>query len=398
MKELLRTKLWPIRPIQYNLTILFTLTANASCFLYCPESLAQVQTLAPILPMAAIDRLFVATTIELSWFAPSFLEQIPPTQINQIIAQLKAALGEYKGVRPEGKEYLVLFSRGTVPTAIALNAQGQISGLLFRPARSAAATLDEAVGALVGLPGKVALLVIEDGKTLVAKNHEVPLAVGSAFKLAVLAALQRQIREGKHSYHEVVELKPLWKSLPSGILQDWPDGAPLTLGTLATLMISKSDNTATDALIAVVGTQAVERESLRNRPFLTTRSAFVLKSDANKALLERYRSAAEEQKREVLRKTLELPLPSATEFGSELKAPDVEWFFTAEELCSLMEQMKEVPALAINPGPAGHGDWQKVAFKGGSEAGVINLTTRLQAKNGRRYCVSATWNGDEVGV
>ena len=42
--------------------------------------------------------------------------------------------------------------------------------------------------------------------------------------------------------------------------QDWPKGAPVTLHTLATLMISISDNTATDQLIAIVGRDAIAEE------------------------------------------------------------------------------------------------------------------------------------------
>ena len=40
-------------------------------------------------------------------------------------------------------------------------------------------------------------------------------------------------------------------SLPSGITQSWPAGSPVTLQTLATLMISISDNTATDTLVTL---------------------------------------------------------------------------------------------------------------------------------------------------
>ena len=41
-------------------------------------------------------------------------------------------------------------------------------------------------------------------------------------------------------------------------------------------------------------------------------------------------------------------------------------------------------------------DWQHIAFKGGSESGVINLTTWLVGQSGMNYCVIATWNNDEV--
>ena len=80
--------------------------------------------------------------------------------------------------------------------------------------------------------------------------------MGSAFKLGVLKALKEQIAGGRHSWDEVAELTAPDLSLPSGIIQGWPMGAPLTLHSLAALMISISDNTATDVLMRVVGRAA----------------------------------------------------------------------------------------------------------------------------------------------
>jgi hypothetical protein len=46
----------------------------------------------------------------------------------------------------------------------------------------------------------------------------------------------------------------------------------------------------------------------------------------------------------------------------------------------------------INPGVAFRKDWTQVAFKGGSEIGVLNLTTSVTGKDGTRYCAAASWN------
>ncbi|MAN63416.1 MAG: serine hydrolase, partial [Parvibaculum sp.] len=48
--------------------------------------------------------------------------------------------------------------------------------------------------------------------------------------------------------------------------------------------------------------------------------------------------------------------------------------------------------MQINPGLARKEDWQSVSYKGGGDSGVFNLTTGLVAKDGIRYCISATWN------
>jgi beta-lactamase class A len=358
--------------------------------------LAQLQPSNQLMtPKAAIERLFTSKQIQTDWFTPTFLQQVPVSP-QQIIKSLKTALGAYQGVQEVGEDYLIIFDRGSVPTKIVLDASGRISGLLFEAPRAKLSSLNEAIAQFKTLPGKVSLLVLEDNQERAALNAKTPLAVGSAFKLAVLEALKGEIASGKRSWSDIVELQPHWKSLPSGILQNWPDGSRLTVETLAALMISQSDNTATDSLIHWVGKAAIEAVTSRNRPFLTTRELFLLKTDQNEALLQRYRTGNEAQRRTVLDEVNQLPPPELTAIGSSPKALDVEWFFTTQELCSLIEKVSDLPLMSINPGVANAKDWQRLAFKGGSEPGVLNLTTWLLAKSGKRYCVAATWNHDKA--
>lgn len=133
-------------------------------------------------------------------------------------------------------------------------------------------SLEQIVQKIRALPGQTSLLV-RGNQEIVAYNADQPLAVGSAFKLLVLQALRQQIQAGQHQWDEVVRLKPEWKSLPSGLLQTWPSGTPITLQSLATLMISLSENTATDALIDIVGRETLEELFPRNQPFLTNLSS-----------------------------------------------------------------------------------------------------------------------------
>ena len=361
--------------------------------------LAQIETIdKTISPKAALERLFTSEQIKPEWFAPEFLAPVPIEQVRQIIAVLKIQLGGYEGVENNGQDYLVKFNQALVPVKIVLNKQGQISGLLFEPPQAKLINLKDAIAKFQALPGKVSFLV-QEGKTIQAElNSKTPLAVGSAFKLAVLKALKSEIASGKLTWKDVVQLQPNLKSLPSGMLQTWPDNAYLTVETLAALMISLSDNTATDILINLIGRQPIELVSPRNRPFLTTREAFVLKGSQNRNLLKRYRTSKEAQRRAILQELTRKPLPNVNEFEQTANpvALDVEWFFTAEELCELMEQVADLPLMNINPGVTNAQDWQRVAFKGGSEPGVINMTTWLQAKNGKNYCVVATWNNNDA--
>ncbi|MBD2515738.1 serine hydrolase [Nostoc sp. FACHB-973] len=360
------------------------------------QMLTQTESISP---KAALERLFTSQKIQNEWFTPDFLAQVPIEKLRQIIDELKNQLGTYESVQNNLQDYLVIFSQGSVPTKIVLNSKGQISGLFFEQPQIKFMSLEEATNKFQELPGKVSFLV-QEGKTIqAALNTKMPLAVGSAFKLAVLKALKSEIASGKRTWKDVVQLQPNWKSLPSGVLQTWPDGTYLTLQTLAAFMISISDNTATDILINLIGRESIELLSLRNRPFLTTREFFLLKSSQNENFLQRYRTSNEAERRAILKELSKKPLPDASEFGGgNPVALDIEWFFTAEELCGLIEQVADLPLLTINPGVAKAQDWQRIAFKGGSETGVFNMTTWLQGKNGKNYCVVATWNNSDAAV
>ncbi|NER49535.1 MAG: serine hydrolase [Symploca sp. SIO1A3] len=349
-------------------------------------------TAMPLSPQLTLEQLFTTPQIQKEWFAPSFLNQISLTQVEQIIENIENTLGSYQEVQVDGSDYLIVFEQGIVPTKLVLDSNNQISGLLFQAPISQGMSLKVAKEMFRSLPGKVSFLVLEDNSQLAALRTNQPLAVGSAFKLAVLKALKQQIDGGILAWDDVVKLEEEQKSLPSGMLQTWPDGSQLTVQTLATLMISVSDNTATDMLINVVGRDLIESFAPRNLPFLTTREAFVLKNPQNQSLLERYRQGNEASRREVINQLPSYPLPSVDIFNANTVAVDVEWFFSTKELCELMTTVADLPLMSINPGVARPNDWSRIAFKGGSEPGVLNLTTLLEAKNGKTYCVSATWN------
>lgn len=353
----------------------------------------------PITPQFALERLFTSSQLESQWFAPNFLAKVPLSQVEQVLTSLRE-LGTFESVQKSGTDYLVVFQKGSVPTQIVLDANGRISGLLFQNPRANISDLNQAVEEFKTLPGQVSFLVLENGSEKVAWNPDKPLAVGSAFKLAVLDALNEQIAVGQRSWSDVLELRAQWKSCPSGILQNWPYGIHLTLESLAALMISQSDNTATDALIDIVGRGAIELRAHRNHPFLTTREAFILKSNKNSELLRNYRTLNKAKRRVFLDEVNKYPLPELSDFDGNKVSLDIEWFFTVRELCELMEKVRSLPLMSINPGVAKPSDWERIAYKGGSELGVLNFTTWLQSKNGQTYFVVATWNNyaplDEV--
>ncbi|MEL6903291.1 MAG: serine hydrolase, partial [Cyanobacteria bacterium J06606_4] len=185
-------------------------------------------------PTEILSRLFTAPELQRAWFADSFLAQISLGEISQITQGIVGTLGNYQSIEDVDKGFVLTFERGTVPTHLALNNQGQITGLLFETPQLAARPLAEVVAELSDLPGDKHLLITRNGQQLAALNADQPLAVGSTFKLLILQALQTQIENGERQWDEVVSLREEWKSLPSGFLQTWPAGSQLTIETLAT--------------------------------------------------------------------------------------------------------------------------------------------------------------------
>ncbi|MEL6554936.1 MAG: serine hydrolase [Cyanobacteria bacterium J06621_11] len=347
-------------------------------------------------PTEILSRLFTEASLQRDWFADSFLVQISLAEISQITQGIVSSIGAYQSIEDVPNGFVLTFERGTVATHLALNPQGQITGLLFETPQLAGLSVEETLREMAALPGQVHVLATRGGREVAALNADEALAVGSTFKLLVLAELDAQIAAGKHQWNEVVTIKDEWKSLPSGFLQTWPAGSMVTLESLATLMISQSDNTATDHLLNIVGLEAVEARTGRNQPFLTTREAFVLKDPANRSLLRRWRRR--DEKRSILSALAALPLPAVSIFNEGPQSIDVEWFFTARELCDAMAAVADLPLMSINPGLIDADKWERVAFKGGSEPGVENFTTYLKEEvDSEPLCVTATWN-NEMGI
>jgi len=365
------------------------IAANA---LSVPPVHAQPQVTTRMTTQTTLESLFTGKTIGADRFTPGFLAQVPATQVMQITAGMTQSHGALAGIDTTENGFTLHFQHADVPARITLDADGRIAGLWFGLAQ-AHGDIATQVAAMEALPGRTTLLVLTDGRPIAAHEEATPLAVGSAAKLAILLALKQAVQQKRFAWDKVVPLDPAWKSLPSGQLQDWPDGTPITIATLAHLMISISDNTATDALIHLVGRDAVEAVSPRNAPFLTTRELFTLKTPETASLRAQWRSGDTATRRAILNRIADAPLPSPAALSQGI-THEVEWFMTAQELCSLLEATADLPSVGINPGLADRKDWQSIAYKGGSEIGVLNVSSRFTGKDGRVHCVVATWNGD----
>jgi hypothetical protein len=339
--------------------------------------------------IAVLEAVLAPGPLDLSLFGDAFLKAVPPAQLTPVIEQVRTTVGAVVTVTPKGgASYLIATATHEMLTDIYLDPDGKIAGLLLHPAVPTNRSIDELLAEMTALTPQAAYVVTRNGTTIYSSGADEALAVGSAFKLGVLKALNDEIVAGRRKWSDVVMLSAGDLSLPSGFLQTWPAGSPLTLHTLASLMISISDNTATDTLIHTLGPAAVEA-ALGAAPVLTTRQLFTLKGTP--ALKARYVAGDLVAKRQVLAEADALPLPPP----SAIMTPHdhgVEYYFSPATLCALIEVVGAIDVTQINPGAANKGDWAGVSFKGGSEIGVLNLTTLAVAKNGDRYCISASWN------
>ena len=325
-------------------------------------------------------------------YATQFERAVPLAVMHQILDQFAAQLGSFKQVKGGTNPYTLVFDEGTVTAYISLDGLNQVAGLQFTEVIIARLTLADAVKQIIDLDADTAILIRKNTETVVAHHADIPLAVGSAFKLGILAAVEDAVRENRLQWFQSVRLLSMWKSLPTGILQDWPTGSRLTIETLATLMISQSDNTATDALMSLVGRNSVGSYLSNSRPVLSTAEAFRLKNPANSDLLARYRTGSSAEKEKVLDQIKSRPLMEPGLLSGNPVAIDIEWFMTAHELASLIERLQVLPLMTVNAGLATKERWHRVAYKGGSEPGVLNLTTYLEDEDHNRYTVVVTVN------
>jgi beta-lactamase class A len=352
---------------------------------------AQAQPLSASDPGAALTRLFTEPTVQADWFDEALLAAVPAEQIEAIVDGLSAGFGPLRAVTEDGGKYTVELERADIPTDIALDPEGRIVALLFGGVVPHG-TVEEHVAAIAALPGETSVLVISDGEVTASHRPDATLAVGSVAKLAILKAVNYSVDNGALAWDQVVPFEDSWRSVGSGQIHAWPEGTPLTIGTLANLMVSISDNTATDALIDIVGRRAIEPLTPRNAPFLTTHELFKLKAVENEAERSTWVSGGFAERAEVLDRLLDVPLPGAQSAGRVTL--DVEWFMSATEICAFLDELAGLEAMHINPGLANPTDWQEIAYKGGSEPGLLALATAVTDAGGTDHCVVAVWNDD----
>ena len=361
-------------------------------------------------------------------FTPAFLAAVPPAQLEQIVRQIEAQAGKLIGAQDIRSDtsttarFTLRFERAVAAATMTIEpgAAGRVTGLRFASVAPTGDSLEKITADFAALPGRsgFAVVKLEDRGapvTMFSGHPDEQFAIGSTFKLWVLDALAEDIAAGRHRWDEVVPLGP--RSLPSGIMQDWPAETPVTVQTLATLMISISDNTATDTLIRLVGREAIaERvralghsDPSRMLPFLTTAESFALKLSPP-AARDGYAKAGDAAQERLLAGLDTRRILDTADIGVLGAGPvaidSIEWFASPNDIARVLDSLRRRPdpcaqqVLGIAPTMANElrQRFAYVGYKGGSEVGVINLTWLLRTKSGAWIAVSASWNDTKAAV
>lgn len=345
--------------------------------------------------MDVIRQLFTMEKDYAKLFHESFLKQVPEKEVIRILTMYKDKLGTLKSVKGANGAYTLFFDKGQAPCRISLTEDGLIQGLWFGNYTLTDADPEQTLNKLKQLDGDVSVTVTRNNQPLYQHRSDRPMAVGSTFKLFILKALTDRVNRGELTWDRTIPIQAAHKSLPSGMLQNWPEGTPMTLQSLAHLMISISDNTATDHLLHFLGRQTVEAVAPETmKPFLSTSDMFRLKWSGREDLLHAFVSGNTETRRGVLNSIREIPLNSLRiDMSKPAHVDTVEWLVSTGDLCRLIHELRNSPSISINPGLAGPDMWEQIGFKGGSEQGVLNYTHVVQKTDDSPiYCISATLN------
>jgi beta-lactamase class A len=353
-------------------------------------------------------------------FDSTFLAQVPPAELDATLkGVISVQVGSVTASTPDALVFVVTVNGQTkLSVSIAVDSAGLIAGLRLAPVVALPAPPSTWPGAdrmVRSVAPQVRFLVASVSKgtcrSVQAIDATTPAPLGSAFKLYVLDALAHAIASGKVSWAQKLTVTSQAKSLPSGALQDDPDGTRLSVQQVASDMISISDNTAEDMLAGLLGRAAVEQatrtsgmaDPALDLPFLTTRELFVLKLDDWPKLAQRYLALGTAGRLAVLAGTVDHDPLKAADLSPWTVPRDVgsiEWFASPTDIChvyaslaALAKQPRLAPVariLSLNNGDMDlpPSQWRSVWFKGGSEPGVLTLNYLATTTSGKTYVVS----------
>ncbi|GAB1353600.1 hypothetical protein MASR1M12_23360 [Erysipelotrichia bacterium] len=378
---------------------------------------------ADLTPDEAFGRMFSQEKAAVNaMFTEDFLKTVTEKRLHEIISFYQNEVGSFTRVETLKDGYKLHFVKGTVPASLSINEKNLISGLWFGVPEKSEDSFAEILEAFKKSPDRTSVCVLrykvpataEAGQTAASQsenslqpevvaelNASQPMGIGSTFKLYLLKALEDDVVAGRRSWTDIIELREDWKSFPSGILQDWNPGSRHSLETLAGLMISISDNTATDHIFNLLGAETVRKylpetckdtfntgQLLKMKFFYPEKAAEFIKAD--------------QKGKDAILREMDSIIPASIASYSSIYTLDkpvlideLEWFVSTRKLCETIWTLRDSTRIRINAasGLINRADWHIAGFKGGSEPGVINYTWLLQkTPTSPIYTVSFTAN------
>lgn len=221
------------------------------------------------------------------------------------------------------------------------------------------------------------------------------------FKLYVLYAVAEAVEADELDWDTTLTVTEHNRSLPSGELQDEPDGTTVTVREAATKMIEISDNTATDMLIQLLGREAIE-QAVQDaghhapelmQPFPSTREFFQI-GWSDPAYLETWSNGTENERRALLNDLALKPIGEhdISVGGDPVWPQGVEWFASPHDIAAVHIALQELDdpivaeILSGNPGVPQQ-SWDYVAYKGGSSPGVLTGSWFVETDSGEKYVI-----------
>lgn len=363
-------------------------------------------------------------------FSPDFIKAIPEEYFQSLISEIIGAVGTCNRVEEvfvsgnKAKYKFISQSSRYVAFELSLDGNSLIDGFLIKDIVFPDVVIDSwnaAKSYASSWDGNSSISIENFSKGSGAeKDGSAVQPLGSGFKLYVLGAVADLVKTGSLKWDQTFPIRADWKSLPSGVMQDWADEKLVPLKTYVEYMIKISDNTATDHLINIAGRNTVESQlavmgnsfEQLNRPFLTTAEMFKIKWASQIDIINSFINGDGTIRRSLLQNEIAaIPLSKVGTNGVSMEAPafirEIEWFGSTNDLCESMKSLKEknspevldalsknVPLLDLGT----NSQWSYGGYKGGSEPGVLTMTYLVQNKNSEWGCVSLSWHNENQNV
>ncbi len=322
---------------------------------------------------------------------PYFLSKLPTEKLVGILQGFKDQEGKCLNIeKVDAKNFLYTTDKSQRAMQLYLDKNEKIRGLWFGNATSYGEKLSVVKDELKKLPGKVSLSYLKNGKAeILSLNPDLPLAIEMSSSLYLLKLLSQRVKKTKLKWNSSIKLKNELKSIPGGRLYEWPNRAPVTVQTLATMLMAYSDQSAYDHIHNLVGRKALEKASSKNKPFLRTMDYHKLRGDK----VVGYSKKKIKEKRDLLKALQKKSIEELSTVDSAFEIDSIGWFATTRELCQLLHSIRNEPYAGVNPGLAQRGGWEKAAFKMGRAPGVVQYSQLVIPKGSKdSFCVSITWN------